>query len=132
MQVTGCEVFHINADEAAVFGYDGYSYQNNMYRSSDHDPVVVGLRLGTGTPTDNIEIDDNRIIYGGKEIIGIAAAKDNQMRIYSLTGQLVYSDVVNSNDFVISTAELGLRNGIYIVKLNDDESCIIEKLKITN
>ncbi len=131
-QITGCEVFHINTDEAAVFGYDGYSYQNNMYRSSDHDPVVVGLRLGIGTPTDNIEIDDNRIIYGGKEIIGIAAAKDNQMRIYSLTGQLVYSDVVNSNDFVISTAELGLRNGIYIVKLNDDESCIIEKLKITN
>lgn len=132
MQVTGCEVFHINADEAAVFGYDGYSYQNNMYRSSDHDPVVVGLRLGYRTPTDNTEIDDSRIIYGGEGMIGIAAAKDNEMKIYSLTGQLVYSDVVNSNDFVISTAELGLRNGIYIVKLNDDESCIIEKLKITN
>ena len=129
-QVTGCKVFHINADEAAVFGYDGYSYQNNMYRSSDHDPVVVGLRLGTGTSTDNIEIDDSRIIYGGKGIIGIAAAKDNEMRIYSVTGQLVYIDIVDSNDFVISTTELGLKDGIYIVKLTNNENCITEKLKI--
>ena len=129
-QVTGCKVFHINADEAAVFGYDGYSYQNNMYRSSDHDPVVVGLRLGTGTSTDNIEIDDSRIIYGGEGIIGIAAAKDNEMRIYSVTGQLVYIDIVDSNDFVISTTELGLKDGIYIVKLTNNENCITEKLKI--
>lgn len=129
-QVTGCEVFHINADEASVFGYDGYSYQDNMYRSSDHDPVVVGLRLGYGTPTDNTEIGDNRIIYGGKGMIGIAAAKDNEMKIYSLTGQLVYIDIVNSNDFVISTTELGLKDGIYIVKLTNGENCIIEKLEI--
>ena len=129
-QVTGCKVFHINADEAAVFGYDGYSYQNNMYRSSDHDPVVVGLRLGSGTSTDNIEIDDSRIIYGGEGIIGIAAAKDNEMRIYSVTGQLIYSDIVDSNDFVISTTELGLKDGIYIVKLTNNENCITEKLKI--
>jgi predicted extracellular nuclease len=129
-QVTGCKVFHINADEAAVFGYDGYSYQNNMYRSSDHDPVVVGLRLGTGTSTDNIEINDSRIIYGGEGIIGIAAAKDNEMRIYSVTGQLIYSDIVDSNDFVISTTELGLKDGIYIVKLTNNDNCITEKLKI--
>lgn len=132
MQITGCEVFHINADEAAVFGYDGYSYQNNMYRSSDHDPVVVGLRLGTRTPTYNTEIDDSRIIYGGEGMIGIAAAKDNEMKIYSLTGQLVYSDVVNSNVFVISTAELGLKDGIYIVKITDSESSVVQKLKIQN
>ena len=129
-QVTGCEVFHINTDESTVFGYDGYSYQNNMYRSSDHDPVVVGLRLGYRTPTDNTEIDDSRIIYGGEGMIGIAAAKDNEMKIYSLTGQLVYSDIVDSNDFVISTTELGLKDGIYIVKLTNGENCVIEKLKI--
>ncbi len=130
-QVTGCEVFHINTDESTVFAYDGYSYENNMYRSSDHDPVVVGLRLGIGTSVDDTETDDSRIIYGGEGIIGIAAAKDNEMRIYSLTGQLVYNDVIDSNDFVVSTSELGLKNGIYIVKLTDGESCAIEKLKIT-
>ena len=130
-QVTGCEVFHINADEASVFGYDGYSYQNNMYRSSDHDPVVVGLRLGTGTPTDNVEIDDSRIIYGGEGIIGVASAENNIMQIYSVTGQLIYTDLVTSNDYIISTKELGLNNGIYVIKLTNEESCVIEKLKIT-
>jgi hypothetical protein len=63
-------------------------------------------------------------------MIGIAAAKDNEMKIYSLTGQLVYSDIVDSNDFVISTTELGLKDGIYIVKLTNGENCVIEKLKI--
>ena len=129
-QVTGCEVFHINTDESTVFAYDGYSYENNMYRSSDHDPVVVGLRLGIGTSVDDTETDDSRIIYGGEGIIGIAAAKDNEMRIYSLTGQLVYNDVIDSNDFVVSTSELGLKDGIYIVKLTNGENCVIEKLKI--
>ena len=98
-------------------------------RTNKHSDFLR-LRLGTGTPTDNIEIDDNRIIYGGKGIIGIAAAKDNEMRIYSVTGQLIYSDIVDSNDFVISTRELGLKDGIYIVKLTNNENCITEKLKI--
>ena len=128
-QVTGCEVFHINSDESTVFGYNEY-YQNNMYRSSDHDPVVVGLRLGYRTPTDNTEIDDSRIIYGGEGMIGIASAKDNEIKIYTLTGQLVYGDIVDSNDFVISTTELGLKDGIYIVKLTNGENCVIEKLEI--
>lgn len=130
-QVTGCEVFHINTDESTVFAYDGYSYENNMYRSSDHDPVVVGLRLGTGTPTDNVEIDDSRIIYGGEGIIGVASAENNIMQIYSVTGQLIYTDLVTSNDYIISTKELGLNNGIYVIKLTNEESCVIEKLKIT-
>lgn len=130
-QVTGCEVFHINTDESTIFAYDGYNYENNMYRSSDHDPVVVGLRLGTGTPTDNVEIDDSRIIYGSEGIIGIASAENNIMQIYSVTGQLIYTDLVTSSDYVISTKELGLNNGIYIVKLTDGESCVTEKFKIT-
>ncbi len=130
-QVTGCEVFHINTDESTVFAYDGYSYENNMYRSSDHDPVVVGLRLGTGTPTDNVEIDDSRIIYGGEGIIGVASAENNIMQIYSVTGQLIYTNLITSNDYVISTKELGLNNGIYVIKLTNEENCVIEKLKIT-
>lgn len=129
-QVTGCEVFHINADEASVFGYDGYSYQNNMYRSSDHDPVVVGLKLNISTPTESINMNDNRIVYGGNGIIGIAAAEDCKIDIYSITGQLIYTDKINTNDYTISTSELNLKNGIYIIKLSDENNSIVEKLKI--
>ncbi len=129
-QVTGCEVFHINADEASVFGYDGYSYQNNMYRSSDHDPVVVGLKLNISTPTESINMNDNRIVYGGNGIIGIAAAEDYKIDIYSTTGQLIYTDKINTNDYTISTSELNLKNGIYIIKLSNENNSIVEKLKI--
>lgn len=50
-QVTGATEWHINTDEPAVIDYDedfnpaGY-YSPDAYRSSDHDPVVVGLNPG--------------------------------------------------------------------------------------
>jgi predicted extracellular nuclease len=52
-QVTGATVWHINADEPDILDYDTTFKQNaqdalyepNAYRSSDHDPVIVGLDL---------------------------------------------------------------------------------------
>jgi predicted extracellular nuclease len=54
-QVTGTTVWHINADEADLIDYDtsfkrpaqDAIYAPDPYRSSDHDPVVVGLQLDT-------------------------------------------------------------------------------------
>jgi len=52
-QVTGVTDWHINADEPDVFDYDTSFkgpaqealFESNPFRSSDHDPVVVGLNL---------------------------------------------------------------------------------------
>jgi len=53
-QVAGAAVWHINADEPPVLGYESaYKsedqidslYSPDPYRSSDHDPLVVGLDL---------------------------------------------------------------------------------------
>lgn len=49
-QVTGATVWHINADEPVVLDYNQNNktqdlYQTTAYRSSDHDPVIVGLNL---------------------------------------------------------------------------------------
>ena len=52
-QVTGATVWHINADEPDLIDYDtsfkqpaqDAIYAPDAYRSSDHDPVVVGLGL---------------------------------------------------------------------------------------
>jgi predicted extracellular nuclease len=59
-QVTGSAVWHINADEAGVLDYN-VNFQSEQqqldyfaadpFRSSDHDPVVVGLDLGPTGPT---------------------------------------------------------------------------------
>ncbi len=52
-QVTGAADWHINADEPDLLDYDtsfkppeqDALYEPNAYRSSDHDPVIVGLDL---------------------------------------------------------------------------------------
>lgn len=59
-QVTGAADWHINSDEPDVVDYDTSFkppaqealYEPNPYRSSDHDPVIVGLNLTAPTPTD--------------------------------------------------------------------------------
>lgn len=52
--ITGTAAWHINADEPTLFDYDlnfkapaeQALWQPNPYRSSDHDPIIVGLQLG--------------------------------------------------------------------------------------
>ena len=57
LQATGAAPWHINADEARVFDYNvEYKTENQVdtwydaspFRSSDHDPVLVGLTLAGG------------------------------------------------------------------------------------
>ncbi|MFE5408304.1 ExeM/NucH family extracellular endonuclease [Microbacterium sp. NPDC056569] len=58
--VSGVETWHINADEPSLIDYDmsfklpaqDALYAPDAYRSSDHDPVIVGLNL---TPPDTTE-----------------------------------------------------------------------------
>lgn len=52
-QVTGTSEWHINADEPDILDYDtsfkpSAPYAPDAYRSSDHDPVLVGLALDDG------------------------------------------------------------------------------------
>lgn len=54
-QVTGITVWHVNADEPSVLDYNTEfktddRYAATPYRSSDHDPVLVGLQLAADTP----------------------------------------------------------------------------------
>ena len=43
-QVTGMVAFHINSDEDDAYNFERSS-DLTMFRSSDHDPVIIGLRL---------------------------------------------------------------------------------------
>ena len=56
-EVTGATAWHINSDEPDILDYDtsfkqpaqAALYEPNAYRSSDHDPVLIGLDLN-GSP----------------------------------------------------------------------------------
>jgi predicted extracellular nuclease len=55
-KVTGSDKWHINADEPILKDYNqefnpAYVYKADAYRSSDHDPLLVGIKL-TSCPTD--------------------------------------------------------------------------------
>lgn len=68
-QVTGATEWHINADEPRVLDYNeeyktpgqiNSLYNDDPFRSSDHDPVVVGLELGGSNPGNlPLDIPDN-------------------------------------------------------------------------
>jgi 5'-nucleotidase len=53
-RITGVDIWNINSVESFAFEYDGYApfYENGPFRSSDHDPVVVGLETGLTAPVD--------------------------------------------------------------------------------
>jgi predicted extracellular nuclease len=61
-QVTGVTVWHINADEPDLIDYDtsfkqpvqDALYASDAYRSSDHDPVLIGLELNIDSDGDGV------------------------------------------------------------------------------
>ena len=66
-QVTGATEWHVNADEPSVIDYNlefkpDDRYAPTPYRSSDHDPVLVGLAL---TPPPAVSVGDASATEGG-------------------------------------------------------------------
>ena len=62
--VTGADVWNINAGESIALEYSRYNgnatdfYDESPYRSSDHDPLVVGLDLGRTVELNVLNIND--------------------------------------------------------------------------
>ena len=127
-QVTGAADWHINADEPPVLDYNtefksaghvASLYDTSAFRSSDHDPVVVGLNLGFTDPgTNGLDIivgssGNDKLsggigrdtIHGGAgdDIINGGSGRD------MLTGGLgadtfVYSSVLDAGDTIADFA----------------------------
>ena len=61
--VTGVDVWNINAVEALALEYSRYNYNatnfydDSLFRSSDHDPVIVGFDPGAGGGSDTLELN---------------------------------------------------------------------------
>lgn len=72
-QITGTTIWHINADEPSLIDYDmSYKlpaqdalYAPDPYRSSDHDPVIIGLDLTSFSMTP---IEVNRDVPPGTSV----------------------------------------------------------------
>ena len=110
-QVTGMTPYHINAPEKDSYTYSGSSNDGTMFRCSDHDPILVGLRLGTyNTNTANITTPAYQFYYN-RTIRSIENAQGGCYTIYRIDGTTLVHQYIASNTESIPT----LPQGIYIL-----------------
>lgn len=118
-QVTGVSVFHINSDEPAMFEYSGAGYQPNMYRYSDHDPVVVGLLLGNVSGINDVSFGDKVKISPNvvSDHFVVSNAGGATIQLYSIDGVLKKKYVLSSNEESVFVSDLNLSPGVYLVRV---------------
>lgn len=103
-QVTGMVAFHINSDEDDRYTYDK-SNDLTMFRSSDHDPVLVGLRLDRSAQFTGIKANTLDILRNGDDIVVCDANvidRDAYYLIVTPSGTLVQSGSIDSNEYTIA------------------------------
>lgn len=116
-QIQGVTGFHINSDERDSYTYE--SGDETMFRCSDHDPVIVGLKLDSTLMYDPSPSMNVAEIASGEdnELIIHNAVKDGQRAfyaIYSINGTLIDRKEILEND---QREALPLSPGVYIVYL---------------
>lgn len=114
-QVTGMAAYHLNSDESDDYTYDGRKSESTMFRYSDHDPVLVGLKMGAqfSTPIYNLTAEDVELqVRDGRPVI--FNAKGGYYRLYTLDGQSVLEGSITSEDFTLTTT---LQTGLYILNV---------------
>lgn len=120
-QVTGMSVWHVNSDESDQYTYDK-SNDLTVFRYSDHDPVLVGLRLDSARSalpngTEVIDQAGIAVIEGETYITNVSEWDDQHgyYEIYSITGQRVQS----ATRIVESPCPVGtdLTPGVYVIRL---------------
>lgn len=121
--VTGMVAYHINSDESDSYTYDKSSDQT-MFRCSDHDPVLVGLRLDTTyTVAPGVVVQD--VTIGIQNFIPyIYNAEGGYYIAYRIDGIKVKEQAIYSNQEEIN----GLNPGIYILNIYGHGKC--HKMKI--
>ena len=117
-QVTGMLSYHINSDEHDCFTYDSRCNDGTMFRYSDHDPVLVGLRLRPELAR-RTEVDTQHRIHN---------AQGGYLRIYSTEGWLEAEAPVTSDLFDIPVN--GLRCGVHLLHLYYNGTVLYRKILV--
>ncbi|MBR5444356.1 MAG: T9SS type A sorting domain-containing protein [Paludibacteraceae bacterium] len=110
-QVTGMTPYHINAPEKDAYTYDGSSNDGTMFRCSDHDPILIGLRLGKDTTTDITS--PTYAFYYNHAIRAIENAQGGSYTIYNIDGTIVAQEYITSATHPLPS----LAQGIYILTI---------------
>ena len=110
-QVTGMTPYHINAPEKDAYTYNGSSNDVTMFRCSDHDPILIGLRLGKDNTTDITS--PTYAFYYNHAIRAIENAQGGTYTIYNIDGTIVAQEYITSATHPLPS----LAQGIYILTI---------------
>ena len=117
--------YHINSDEHDRYTYDK-SNDQTMFRCSDHDPIIVGLRLdSTITFIPEMMIDKVQLYYS-EQVPYIRNAEGGYYIIYQLDGRVVKQSTISSHEEAI----WGLAQGLYIINIYGQGSCTQSKILV--
>jgi hypothetical protein len=105
-----------------------------MFRSSDHDPIIVGLRLGDynaneDSRTGNVGADALALVNENGQYV-LKGMKQGRLRIYGITGQLEYDEPVDSESFVIPIDDL--TPGVHIINAYGSGRVMQNKILVRN
>lgn len=128
-QIVRAEVFHINADEPKMFEYKQNTSQDNMYRSSDHDIVVVALNLG-GTNKADISTEDNVIIQTiSNRSFVIKNASNQWISMFDVSGKhLLHTYITEKEQYI--TLPYEVNRGVYIFYIDNGKSRYVNSIKV--
>lgn len=123
-QITGMVAYHINSDEHDRYTYDK-SDDLTMFRCSDHDPILVGLRLDSSLSTrrTDISLNNYEVFYDGATPC-IRNAEGGYYIVYRIDGQVVTQSKITAVEQEIT----GLSQGIYILNIYGQGTCLSTKL----
>lgn len=112
-QVTGMQAYHINSDENDEFTYDKSS-DNTMFRSSDHDPILVGLALGQNYTTDSDNSFELCTVKLLSSQLHISNALGGYYRLYNGMGLLLSQGNITQPDYTLNMENY---QGFYIINV---------------
>lgn len=112
-QVTGMTPYHINAPEKDAYTYDGSSNDGTMFRCSDHDPILIGLRLGKDNTTTDIT-SPTYAFYYNHAIRAIENAQGGTYTLYNIDGTIAAQEYITSATHPLPS----LAQGIYILTIH--------------
>jgi predicted extracellular nuclease len=94
-RVMGTTVWHINADEPSALNYNSYNqpdlYNPDQYRSSDHDPVIVGIcdavspQVEVQLTPDTLWPANHKYVTVNATVSAFDASGDTTIELHSVT-----------------------------------------------
>ena len=124
-QVTGMTPYHINAPEKDAYTYNGSLNDGTMFRCSDHDPILVGLRLGKDNTSTDLTAPTYEFYYN-HAIQAIENAQGGTYTIYNIAGSIVAREHITSATHTITN----IPQGIYILTIQHNNHR--QSLKLIN